>query len=573
MNKTCKKCNSEFEITSGDLDFYKKVEVPEPKLCADCRLQRRLSFCNTRSLYKRKCDMCGEDMISMYHSDHSFPVYCASCFRSDKWDPLKYERDFDFSRPFFEQFKELKDIVPRVALIQQGNMEGSEYTNRASNNKNCYLIFRANFNEGCLYSNPVWESTDCMDCFNVVKCQLTYSSIDCTNCYNVQYCQESKDCQNSYFLYNCRNCQDCFGCTNLQNKQYCIFNKKYSKEDYLKKLEQLQLNNYMSLEGVGSQVEQFLKKNFRRYMVSVQADGCTGNWLEQCKSTFNSYGCKEIEDSKNVLVSLEVKDSMDYTYFGRGCELVYEGANVGYNCSKILFANECWVNCSDLLYCDSCITSCRDLVGCVGMEKNQYCILNKQYTKEEFIELKRKIIEHMKNTEEYGEFFPEELSPFAYNETEALDFFPLEKDQAKSWRDQEDKDYQITKEAFELPATIGEVDDSILKEIIGCAHEAKCNDNCTKGFRIIPQELALYRKMNIPIPRLCPNCRHYGRHNKRNPLKLWKRQCDCDYEKYNNTVKHSHHESGRCPNEFETSYSPDRSEIIYCEDCYNKEVV
>ena len=41
---------------------------------------------------------------------------------------------------------------------------------------------------------------------------------------------------------------------------------------------------------------------------------------------------------------------------------------------------------------------------------------------------------------------------------------------------------------------------------------------------------------------------------------------------YQNTVEHSHHK-GKCPNEFETSYAPDRPEIVYCEQCYQAEVI
>jgi Zn ribbon nucleic-acid-binding protein len=63
--KTCKHCNSSFEITDKDLEFYEKVSptfnskkysIPSPTLCPDCRQQRRLSFRNERSLYKRNCD-------------------------------------------------------------------------------------------------------------------------------------------------------------------------------------------------------------------------------------------------------------------------------------------------------------------------------------------------------------------------------------------------------------------------------------------------------------------------------------------------------------------------------------
>ncbi|MFH1193084.1 MAG: hypothetical protein V1656_02080 [Candidatus Jorgensenbacteria bacterium] len=41
---------------------------------------------------------------------------------------------------------------------------------------------------------------------------------------------------------------------------------------------------------------------------------------------------------------------------------------------------------------------------------------------------------------------------------------------------------------------------------------------------------------------------------------------------YTNTVPHIHG-GGKCPNEFETSYAPERKEIVYCESCYNAEVV
>jgi hypothetical protein len=41
---------------------------------------------------------------------------------------------------------------------------------------------------------------------------------------------------------------------------------------------------------------------------------------------------------------------------------------------------------------------------------------------------------------------------------------------------------------------------------------------------------------------------------------------------YQNTSTHPHHENNHCPNEFETSYAPERKEIVYCEQCYNAEV-
>ncbi len=133
-----------------------------------------------------------------------------------------------------------------------------------------------------------------------------------------------------------------------------------------------------------------------------------------------------------------------------------------------------------------------------------------------------------------------------------------------SWKNPAEKNYKITVEAKDLPDSISDVKDDITSQIIGCEHAGKCNEQCATAFRITSPELQFYKTVNLPLPRLCPNCRHYQRVRNRNPIKLWHRQCMCD-------KKHPQHE-GKCTNEFETSYAPERPEIVYCEQCYQAEV-
>jgi hypothetical protein len=225
-------------------------------------------------------------------------------------------------------------------------------------------------------------------------------------------------------------------------------------------------------------------------------------------------------------------------------------------------------NCHDLKNC----------FGCVGLRKKQYCILNKQYTKEQYEELIPKIIEQMnvlpyvdnKNrVYKYGEFFPSELSPFLYNETIAHEHFPLSKEEIIQkgfyWRDPEARDYAIEITNEEIPDTIEETDESIIGKVIECKHKGTCNEQCTEAFKLIPEEYSFYKRMNIPIPHLCPNCRHYERFKQVNPTKLYNRSCMCQQ------LNHSNH-SGNCSQEFETTYSPEKLEILYCEKCYHQEV-
>ncbi len=583
--RQCQNCKQEFTIEAEDFGFYKKIDVPAPTWCSLCRSVRRMAFSNERTLYKRKCDLCEKEGIAIYDKDTPFPVYCIDCWRSDKWDPTSYGQEYDFKKPFFEQLAELKNKVPRAALIQQGDMTGSEYTNRASNNKNCYLLFRANFNENLLYSHTINDAKDSSDCLALQQSELCYECIDCSKCYNLQYSQECRECRDSMFLYDCRNCTNCFGSVNLRNAQYHIFNEPYSKEEYEKKIKSFAVDNFASLEMMRQKFHEFNKKFIREFMVSTRAERSTGNWIYDSKNVRNSYFCRGVEDGAHLFGIIEAKDCMDYLYWGRSCELVYETANCGYNSSRIFFCNLTYTSCSDLQYSDHCISS-RNCFGSVGLKNGEFCVLNKKYDEKSFGELKAKIIKHMDEMPytdkqgrlfKYGEFFPLELSEFAYNETAAHDYFPLEKEEALkqgfTWKEIEERKYNITVPAEELPMTIGETDDDILKEVISCEHEGKCNENCITAFKITSQELAFYRRLGIPLPRLCHNCRHQRRLKYRNPPQLWSRQCMCDHQVYKNTAEHPHHPEGRCPNEFETSYSLDRKEIVYCEECYQAEVI
>jgi hypothetical protein len=170
----------------------------------------------------------------------------------------------------------------------------------------------------------------------------------------------------------------------------------------------------------------------------------------------------------------------------------------------------------------------------------------------------------MKETGEWGKFFPKSFSPFGYNETFAELIFPLTKESAKSngftWTQSEaGTTGKETVKPDEVPSNIAEVDDEILKEMFACI-------DCGKNFKLVPQELKLYKQLGIPLPKKDFLCRSKDRLAQRNPLELNHRQCMCEVS------GHDWHAGGRCSKEFETTYTNDRTEIIYCDACYKKEV-
>src|SRR3989344_3357405 len=127
---------------------------------------------------------------------------------------------------------------------------------------------------------------------------------------------------------------------------------------------------------------------------------------------------------------------------------------------------------------------------------------------------------------EYGEFFPVELSPFRYNESMAMAFFPLTRDEALAkrfaWREPPQRNYKVG------------------GDIVACAHGGSCNENCTEAFRVMPYEVHLCKTLVVSLPTMCPNCRFAEQIRALSFFHLYHRACT------------------RCGKDVETSYAPER---------------
>ena len=575
-NRICQNCKKDFTIEPEDFNFYEKIKVPPPTFCPECRLQRRLAWRNERSLYKRQCDLCKKNIIAMYDEFVPFPVYCRECWYGDGWDATTFSQVYDFSKSFFEQYKELMKNVPRLALWQR-NAINSDYANMVAESRNVYLsISTVDGSENVFYSKDVDKSTDIMDCLNVKEGQCLYENTEGEKNYNCQYLLLSRNCLDSYFLVDCVNCSNCILSCNLRNKEFYIRNQRYPKEDYFKELEKLNLKSRNSRTLLLKEFSEIKKNSIYRFANIIRSMNSTGNNLsnvKNCKSCFDIYNAENLKYCYRLLDSF--KDSMDSCH-GIKSELMYEYITGSLNDYNVKFSYSAMDSVRNADYTDSCI-DCNNIFGCISLKKKENAIFNKVYSKEEYKKLRIRIIEQMNanpyidkmnRVYKYGEFFPIEISPFSYNETLAQEFFPIIQEESKkigySWKEQNIRNFGITIQDENIPDTIDEVDNKILEEVLGCKHKGECNHLCNTAFRITNYELIFYKKYNIPLPIFCPNCRHYERTKVKSSLKLWKRNCLCD--------KNSHGHDGKCKNEFETSYAPDRPEKVYCESCYNKEV-
>ncbi len=255
----------------------------------------------------------------------------------------------------------------------------------------------------------------------------------------------------------------------------------------------------------------------------------------------------------HVQLGFQTKDLLDCSNMYVKPQLSYQalGTLETFNCHFCLYV----FHSTDLWYCEQCFNS-KNCFGCVGLRNKQFCIFNRQFSKSEYEKEVAKIISKMQKTGEWGQFFPVEISPFPYNDSVAHGYFPLSKSDVSScgwkWGDRnsplksEAKKSSFLKEdlgGFKIPEKISDVSDDILSEVLAC-------DLCTKNYKLQKMELDFYRKMKLPIPRICPDCRYASRMKLRNPRQLFPRKCD------------------ECAVEISSPFSPDSPERILCEKCF-----
>lgn len=591
--RNCQNCKTSFTIEQEDFAFYDKMKVPPPTWCPECRLIRRLAFDNLRTIYSGgRCKKCSKGIIASLPPTTDRTIYCNTCWWGDGWDGLEYGRDVDFSKPFLQQVKELMAEVPWMArATDEPTMENSDYTMNVGHLKNCYLVFHADFDEDCAYSDTLAYVKDSIDCSKLYECELCYDGVNLATCYKALHCVDCENSNTLFFCRDCNGCSNCFGCVGLRNKEYCYFNEQLTKEEYEKRMTQFQQGSYAALSDMRARAQEFWITFPRKYIHGRQNEDATGDYVEHSKHAYHCFQASQVEDSKFIsIVSIQpTKDSYDYTSWGDGASHIYECVAVGMGVDMIKFSFMSWPSCSEVEYSVYAISS-SNCFGCVGIRNKKYCILNKQYTKEEYETLVAKIKQHMNDMPyvdavgrayRYGEFFPTVLSVYAYNESRVQEYFPLTKEEALAkgyaWRDRVEQAVAPTIHGAALPDDIRDVPDSITKEIIECVHVGQCNHECKLAFKVIVQELGFYKKMNIPLPRLCFNCRYAERITLRNPMKLWSRRCQCGGATstngvYTNIGAHAHGTS-LCPATFQTAYSPERSDIVYCAECYQQEVV
>lgn len=559
--KTCKQCGKLVPLNDQSRAILAKMSLPEPALCDSCSMQQLMSFRNERTFYSSKCQKCEKTIIGMYPSNTPYIVWCRDCWWSDTWDAKEFGLEYKGPETFFEQMKELQRKVPREGLVSL-NTENCDYSNHIRDSKDCYMcVGIADGSEKLFYCYGCVSQKFSSDVVWGKNSELVYNSIFAYQSYNCSYVIQAEGCTDCHYCFDIKNSTDCMFSSGLRNKQYVFRNKQLTKEAYEAEIAKINFGSYKEREEHRKEFQNVINNAIHKFSNQTNSQNSTGENIHNSANTQRTYGGFDNEDifnganvlnAKNIVYGFAVgTQPVEWGYL---ISVTKGGMNV-VGCSNTVFSN-------DIFYCENVVSS-SDCIGCIGLNKKSYCILNKQYSEEDYKKIKAELLSYWKNNGQLSEFLPKELSCFGYNETPAQDFYPLTKEQAIRWgyKWQDNMPTTHGKEtitAAHIPDDIVNMNESICNEVLACK-------TCGRNYKIIKPELALYKQLHAPVPRECFDCRHKERVQRMGGRTLHDRSCSCT------SLDHGHAQS--CPNKFESIYQPGKAPAkVFCESCYQKEV-
>lgn len=278
---------------------------------------------------------------------------------------------------FLSAYSMLRRSLPRPPTGNIDN-ENCDYTGYTYHSADCYYTFDCAYNKRCLY---LFDSVRCVDCVDGdydVDCEKLYGCVDCLRAYNSTYLDYCARIYDSHFCWDCIDSHDLFGCTHLRQKQYCICNRQYTQEEYKRRLAGL-------LARPSDQNLLDLKNLIRTYPfgpsnVTHSENSSYGNHVHYALNLYLCYDAAHDEDCGYLYDSFYCKNSYDLTQCAQ-VELCYECRDSSklYNCRFADWSS----NCYDSAFLANCV-DCHNCFGCAELSHAKNCILNRQYTPEEY---------------------------------------------------------------------------------------------------------------------------------------------------------------------------------------------
>jgi hypothetical protein len=433
-------------------------------------------------------------MISIYPPERVPKVYRSSDYNTSHSE--------DVWEDFFKSFDSLitHTWYTNLAQIQS---ENCDYADTVVRSKNAYLSSVViNECENVVYSSSVKDkSANVFNSMMVWKnSENVYHSRTVISWFNIFYSNNILNSNNIWFSSNLVGCAECIKCDDLENKSYCFENKEYSKEEYTQKKAEFLLTL------VQQEADFYYPASH-----NIWGSGVQGQSNIECFDVSNAYFSYNTKNAHNIFLHGSAQGSENsYDCFTGGSpysQYMYGvmGAGAAEHVYCSVFVNG---GSSNIYYCIN-MEACSFCLGCIGLQNKSYCILNKQYSKEERYDKVNEIFWRMETDWVLWLFFPWSLNPFYFNDTAAYLIDPsFTKEEVTVawylWRDEPIKvDIPIwaeivkVSELGQFESRDGEgtwtIDSSILKKVIV--------DEQGNSYRIVKMEYDFLVKHSLPLPR------------------------------------------------------------------------
>ncbi len=429
-----------------------------------------------------------------------------------RWYNLHYSLDFDIwlwisfdsSQNLFEQIHNVFSSSPKLGNLNFPNLENCHYAEWVYGWKNCYLsIDVGEWVENILYSSIVL--INCKNIISSININNNSENIYCckniTSCFNIFYSKYLHSSHNIRFSSNLISCSECLFCDGLQNQSYCIQNKQLDKEEYFKQKTMILKNKHQ----YNLYYEWIKQKPFIR-----NSDQVTWWWLTHCVDIQDGYFLTRFTHGKNIMLGEgwdQSTNCYDCFYVWTNAHDYYAMVSSGINSSQCYCS--VWITHSQNIYYSYYLDNCSFCLWCIGLKNKSYCILNKQYTKEERYEKVDEIFTQMEKDWQLWEFFPATMNPFYFNDTAAYLIDPsfTKEEVTAKWYLRRDEPIKVDIPADAEIVLVSELDtfesfDNEWNRIINADILKKViQDEQWNARKVVKMEYYFLMKHGLPLPR------------------------------------------------------------------------
>ena len=238
----CYGCDSIKDVFYGVFSF-------ESELCIDL-INSRKCF---NSVFLLNCKNVYDSAFLYDCRDVSDSMFCFNlrnkkyCFGNkqltkEKFFEKKKEWEFLSSEKYAQAREFFAEMMKTLAWHRALQIDKSENSlgNFIHNCKDCENCFMLSYHENCAnvsFSGPHAKSI--LDSLGTVGAELAFMSSLPVYSYFTRFCYSVSHCRFVDYGAYLQNCHYCFGCCGLVNADYCVLNKKYTKEEYEKLVEKI----------------------------------------------------------------------------------------------------------------------------------------------------------------------------------------------------------------------------------------------------------------------------------------------------------------------------------------------